>query len=247
MYDIFVYLICTNRTPVFSKYKKNGPKGRTWFRQVPLYVPKQKIFVNLTCTNQTPVYPEHIKIVLSRFGLYRFYCIIKYKNLKNWIFNENLLTFEAYCSERMATPNVYRWVFFLRGLGLWCLMQLSTIFELYRSGQFYWWRKMEYLEKTTYLPQFSFLKSNMWFHVFNMMFKILWNYNLKSSDIIFNLFKVVSISISRSTLYGNLKPPRYNRNIVKSGVKHHNPLIHFCKYFIKKTGQLTLNKNMIKI
>ena len=130
---------------------------------------------------------------------------------------------------------------------LWCLTPLSAIFELYRSGQFYWWRKMEYLEKTTYLPQFSFLKSNMWFHVFNMMFKILWNYNLKSSDIIFNLFKVVSISISRSTLYGNLKPPRYNRNIVKSGVKHHNPLIHFCKYFIKKTGQLTLNKNMIKI
>jgi len=30
-----------------------------------------------------------------------------------------------------------------------------NIFELFREGQFYWWRKPEYLEKTTDLPQIT--------------------------------------------------------------------------------------------
>ena len=49
--------------------------------------------------------------------------------------------------------DIIKYTFDWLGLVLWCLMPLWTIFQLYRDGQFYCWKKPEDPEKTTDLSQ----------------------------------------------------------------------------------------------
>ena len=102
---------------------------------------------------------KHIYIyVLSYCTYIKIYPLLPQRNFKTseWLLNIYHKVDLKYLHVERSDTFISRYIYIKYvyvGWELQCLMSISTIVHLYRDGQFYWWRRLYYPEKTTNLPQ----------------------------------------------------------------------------------------------
>ena len=96
-----------------------------------------------------------IEIEIMLYNFWKWKSIFSYSNLKDFLVTTAVSDYNFF--------EIFQIYSCLKGIWLWCLTTLSTIFPLYCGGQFYWWRKPEYPEKATGLPYLaSFTNHSSW-------------------------------------------------------------------------------------
>jgi hypothetical protein len=99
-------------------------------------------FCEPTCTQWSK---EAVLVRSYGSWIYNYHCNQCLSPLKLWVF--------SFSKSILNQNNLSKMIITLYCVGLWWLTPVTTIFQLYRGGQFYWWRKPEYPQKTTDMSQ----------------------------------------------------------------------------------------------
>ena len=106
------------------------------------------------------------------------------------------------------------------GLGVWCLMPLSTIFHLYRGGQFYWWRKPEYPEETTDLSQVTDSLDLIIMYRMHLVMSVVRTHNLIGTDCMGGKFNYHVITTMTTLIYYKSQQKHNKRNKMEINEYH---------------------------